>query len=138
MATLIETAQKAGSFSTLLTALDKAGLTKTLSGDGPFTVFAPNDDAFNKLDDDVLNKLLDDKERLASVLKYHVLAGRYKAVDIATIDRATTLEGDDVVLEHDGDSVKVDEATVTQTDIAADNGVIHAIDTVILPEKYLY
>ena len=138
MATLIETAKQAGNFGTLLTALDKAGLTETLSGTGPFTVFAPSDDAFEKLDGDVLNKLLDDKDRLASVLKYHVLAGTYKAADVATVDRATTLTGDDVMLEHDGDSVKVDEATVTQADIEADNGVIHVVDAVILPEKYLY
>lgn len=138
MATLIETARQAGTFNTLLTALDKAGLTETLSGEGPFTVFAPTDDAFDALEADVLDKLLNDRERLASVLKYHVLAGTYHKVDLDTIDRATTLEGDDVVFEHDDDSVRVDEATVSQTDVAADNGVIHVVDQVILPEKYLY
>ena len=138
MATLIETARQAGTFNTLLTALDKAGLTETLSGDGPFTVFAPTDDAFDELEADVLDKLLDDRERLTAVLKYHVLAGTYHKADLDTSDRATTLEGDDVVFEHDDDSVRVDEATVSQPDITADNGVIHVVDQVILPEKYLY
>ena len=137
MPNIVEVAQNAGNFSTLVSAVQKAGLVDTLSGSGPFTVFAPTDDAFNKLDQDVLNKLLDDTDNLKKVLTYHVVADKVVGRDVAGMSRLTTVEGSDLSIDN-SDGVKVDEATVTQTDIMADNGVIHAVDTVILPERFLY
>jgi uncharacterized surface protein with fasciclin (FAS1) repeats len=132
--TIVQTAQEAGAFNTLLAALDAASLTSALEGDGPFTVFAPSDDAFAAIDDEVLNDLLADQGLLTSVLTYHVVPGLYTAADVAGLSSAPTLNGKSVALSFDGSTVTVDGATVTATDIPASNGIIHVIDQVILPE----
>jgi uncharacterized surface protein with fasciclin (FAS1) repeats len=132
--TIVETAQAAGSFSTLLTALDVAGLTSALETDGPFTVFAPTDDAFAAIDGEVLNDLLADNELLTAVLTYHVVPGAFGSTDVAGLSSAPTLNGKDVALSFDGTSVMVDEATVIAADVEASNGIIHVIDQVLLPE----
>lgn len=136
MPKLIEAAREAG-FSTLLKALEAGALTEFLGGDGPFTLLAPTDEAFAALAPDLLNRLLADEERLNNLLRYHVLQGRYTASDLTGLDTVTTLEGSDLQVETD-DGVRLDEATVVQPDLAADNGVIHGLDQVMLPEKYLY
>ena len=132
--TIVQTAQDAGAFNTLLTALDAAGLTSALEGTGPFTVFAPTDAAFAAIDAEVLGDLIADTDRLARVLTYHVVPGRFTAADVAGLTSAPTLNGKDVSLSFDGSTVRVDGATVTSADIEASNGIIHVIDQVILPE----
>ncbi len=132
--TIVEVAQNAGSFSTLLTALDAAGLTSALEADGPFTVFAPTDEAFANIASETLASLLADTEQLAAVLTYHVVPGRIPASDVVNLTQATTLNGKSVSISLDGGSVKIDNATVTATDIEASNGLIHVIDQVLLPE----
>jgi uncharacterized surface protein with fasciclin (FAS1) repeats len=131
---IVQTAQDAGSFNTLLTALDVAGLTGALQGDGPFTVFAPTDEAFAAIDPEVLTDLLGDNDLLTAVLTYHVVPGRFTSSDVAGLSSAPTLNGKDVGLSFDGMSVMVDGATVIAADIEASNGIIHVIDQVILPE----
>jgi uncharacterized surface protein with fasciclin (FAS1) repeats len=130
---IVEVASAAGSFSTLITAVEAAGLVDTLKGDGPFTVFAPTDEAFAKLPPEQLDALLADKEKLAAVLTYHVVPGRVMAADVVKLQSAKTVQGESVKIAA-GETVTVDGATVVQTDIPASNGVIHVIDTVILPE----
>jgi uncharacterized surface protein with fasciclin (FAS1) repeats len=129
---IVDTAIAAGSFDTLVTAIKAAGLVETLKGKGPFTVFAPTDAAFAKLPKQQLNALLADKEALTKVLTYHVVAGQVKAADVVKLSSATTVEGQSVNITI-GDTVMVNNATVTKTDIMTSNGVIHVIDTVILP-----
>lgn len=130
---IIDTATSAGSFKTLVAAIEAAGLTDTLKGKGPFTVFAPTDDAFNKLPPGALDALLKDKAKLAQVLTYHVVPGTLMAKDVKS-GEAPTANGKPLKVTAVGDRVKVDNANVTQPDIAADNGVIHAIDTVVMPK----
>ena len=137
MATIGEMLKTTGTFGALVQVLEAAGLIETLNGAGPFTVFAPSEAAFDELSKEVFAEIAKDKERLGNILKYHVLEGAYKAADIATISRATTLEGDDLEFHRD-DGLHVDEAAVIGTDLLADNGVVHTIDKVLLPEKYLY
>lgn len=131
---LIETAARAGSFTTLARAIEAAGLAETLKGEGPFTIFAPTDEAFAKLPQDTLNALLQDRERLASILTYHVLPQRVGSAAVAELASATTVNGQELSIGAAGGKVTVGSATVTQADIPATNGVIHAIDTVLLPE----
>jgi len=130
---IIETAEGAGQFGTLLTAIEAAGLTGALSGDGPFTVFAPTDEAFAAIPADDLEAILADTDLLTSILTYHVVSGKVMAADVVNLDAATTLQGSDVTISVDGGSVSVDDATVVATDIEASNGVIHVIDAVITP-----
>jgi len=134
--TIVEVAAENDSFSTLVAAVKAAGLAETLSGDGPFTVFAPTDDAFKALPEGTLDDLLkpENKDKLAAILKYHVVAGAVKAKDVVSLSSATTVEGSDVAIKVDGDTVKVDDAKVVKTDIVCSNGVIHVIDAVILPK----
>jgi uncharacterized surface protein with fasciclin (FAS1) repeats len=132
--TIVQTAQEAGSFNILLAALEAANLTSALEGTGPFTVFAPTDDAFAQIDSDVLNDLIANPELLARVLTYHVVSGEFTSTDVAGLDFATTLNGKDVSLSFDGTTVMVDDATVTAPDVGASNGIIHVIDQVLLPE----
>ncbi len=132
--TIVAVAREAGSFSTLLTALEVASLSGALEGKGPFTVFAPTDQAFAAIDPEVLNDLLADSERLAAVLTYHVVPGLFRADDVAGLTSAPTLNGKLVGISLAGGTVRVDDAVVTQTDIAAANGIIHVIDRVLLPE----
>lgn len=133
--TIVAVAEQAGSFNTLLAALDAAGLTGALEGTGPFTVFAPTDDAFSAIDSQVLSDLLADTELLTAVLTYHVVPGRFTASDVLGLDSAPTLNGKAVSISTADGMVRVDNATVTATDIEADNGIIHVIDRVILPES---
>ncbi|NNK90846.1 MAG: fasciclin domain-containing protein [Acidimicrobiia bacterium] len=131
--TIVDVAVGAGTFDTLVAAVTAAGLGDTLSGDGPFTVFAPTDDAFAALPEGTLEALLDDIPTLTDILLYHVVAGEVLAADVVGLDSATTVQGSDVTITVDGSSVMVDAANVVATDIIASNGVIHVIDAVILP-----
>jgi uncharacterized surface protein with fasciclin (FAS1) repeats len=130
---IVDTAVAAGQFSTLAMALDAAGLTETLKGPGPFTVFAPTDAAFAKLPSETLDRLLADPDMLRSVLTYHVVSGKVTAADAVKLQSATTVEGEDVSISTQDGSVQVDNATVMKPDVMASNGIIHVIDTVILP-----
>jgi uncharacterized surface protein with fasciclin (FAS1) repeats len=132
-ADIVDTAVAAGSFNTLVTAVKAAGLVKTLKGKGPYTVFAPNDAAFAKLPPGTVESLLKNKAKLATILKYHVVPGRVKAADVAgkslTVKTAAGLP-----VNVDGTfGVRVNDAHVIQPDIQASNGIIHVIDTVLLP-----
>lgn len=128
---IVETAQSAGSFKTLVVALQTAGLVETLKGKGPFTVFAPNDAAFAKIPKDQLDALLADKAKLTKVLTYHVVGGKVMAADVKA-GPVKTVEGSNLTISTTG-GVMVDQAKVIKTDIAASNGVIHVIDSVVMP-----
>jgi uncharacterized surface protein with fasciclin (FAS1) repeats len=132
-ADIVDTAKSAGTFNTLITAVQAAGLTDTLKGPGPFTVFAPTDAAFAKIPKAKLDALLKDKAALTKVLTYHVVPGAVMAADVKP-GMVKTVEGDSITVKAKGGKVMVDKATVTKTDIAADNGVIHVIDTVLMPK----
>jgi uncharacterized surface protein with fasciclin (FAS1) repeats len=131
---IVDVAVSAGSFNTLAAALEAAGLVDALKGEGPFTVFAPTDEAFAKLPDGTVEALLADKEKLTEILTYHVVAGKVTAEQVVELDRATTLNGQDVRIRVESGSVMVNDATVIKADVMASNGVIHVIDTVILPQ----
>ena len=131
--TIVDIAVGDGRFETLVTALQAAGLVDTLAGEGPFTVFAPTDDAFAALPDGVVAGLLEDIPSLTEVLTYHVVAGSVLAEQVVGLDSATTLQGEDVMVKVVGGDVMVDEAKVLITDIIGSNGVIHVIDSVMLP-----
>lgn len=134
--TIVDVAASNADFETLVAAVKAAGLVETLSGEGPFTVFAPTDDAFAKLPAGTLESLLkpENKDQLVAILTYHVVAGKVTAADVVKLDNATTVNGAVADVTVSGSTVKIDEATVTATDIKASNGIIHVIDTVILPE----
>jgi uncharacterized surface protein with fasciclin (FAS1) repeats len=132
-ADIVETAVSAGQFKTLVTALQEADLVDTLKGDGPFTVFAPTDAAFAKLPPGALDALVKDKEKLAAVLTYHVVPGKVMAAQVKP-GKVKTVQGESLNVSAQGGSVMVDNAKVTKTDIGASNGVIHVIDTVIMPK----
>jgi uncharacterized surface protein with fasciclin (FAS1) repeats len=137
-ADIVETAQSAGSFNTLVAAVEAAGLVETLKGEGPFTVFAPTDAAFAKLPAGTVEDLLkpENREQLQKVLTYHVVPGRIMSSDLkGKTTAAATVEGSEVEIDASGNAVMVDEATVSQADIAASNGVIHVIDSVIMPNS---
>jgi uncharacterized surface protein with fasciclin (FAS1) repeats len=129
---IVDTAVAAGNFKTLATALGAAGLIDTLKGKGPFTVFAPTDEAFAKIPKADLDALLKDKTKLTAVLTYHVVAGKVMAADVKA-GKVKTVQGSDLTVTTSG-GVMVDKAKVVKTDIVADNGVIHVIDTVIMPK----
>lgn len=130
---IVDTAVAAGSFKTLAAALQAAGLVDTLKGKGPFTVFAPTDDAFAKLPAGALDALLKDKAKLTAVLTYHVVAGKVTAADVTRLKEAKTVQGGNLRIATAG-GVKVDDATVVKTDIEASNGVIHVVDSVLMPK----
>ena len=132
---IVDTAIAAGQFKTLAAALDGAGLVATLKGQGPFTVFAPTDAAFAKLPAGTVDDLLrpENKAKLAAILTYHVVPGRVTAADVARLKEAKTVNGETVDVRADGGSVMINDAKVTAADVAASNGVIHVVDTVILP-----
>ena len=132
-ADIVDTAKSAGNFTTLVTAVQAAGLVDTLKGPGPFTVFAPTDAAFAKIPKAKLDALLKDKAALTKVLTYHVVPGTVMAADVKP-GAVKTVEGSSFMVSMKGGKVAVDKAQVTKTDIAADNGVIHVIDTVIMPK----
>ncbi|MGM0771817.1 MAG: fasciclin domain-containing protein [Halobacteriota archaeon] len=130
---IVDTAIEAGSFTTLVQAVQAAGLEDTLRSEGPFTVFAPTDDAFAALPEGTLDSLLADQEALADVLTYHVVAGEYMAEDVVTMDSAETVQGSEVTITVTDDGVMVNDANVVITDIETSNGVIHVIDAVLVP-----
>jgi transforming growth factor-beta-induced protein len=133
---IVDTAVAAGNFKTLASALKAAGLVETLKGKGPFTVFAPTDEAFAKLPEGTLADLLkpENKAKLTAILTYHVVPGKVMAADVVKLSKAKTVQGSEVTIQvHDG-KVKVDDANVVKTDIPCTNGVIHVIDAVILPK----
>lgn len=129
---IVDTAIAAGGFNTLVAAVKEANLVETLKGDGPFTVFAPTDPAFAKIPEEKLNALLADKKALSQVLTYHVVPGKVMAKDVVSLSSAQTVQGQAIRIDNMG-GVKVDNANVIQTDIETSNGVIHVIDSVILP-----
>ena len=134
---IVDTAVKAGSFKTLAAALKAAGLVDTLKGKGPFTVFAPTDEAFEKLPAGTVETLLkpENKDKLVAILTYHVVAGNVKAADVVKLKSAKTVQGSDVKITVADGKVMVNDANVVKTDIACGNGVIHVIDTVLLPKE---
>ncbi len=133
---VVDTAVAAGSFKTLAAALKAADLIDTLKGAGPFTVFAPTDEAFAKLPAGTVEGLLkpENKAKLQRLLTYHVVAGRVPAAEVVKMKTAKTVSGDEATIRVEGSTVRVDNARVTKADIAASNGVIHVIDTVIMPK----
>jgi len=133
---IVDTAVAAGDFGTLVAAVKAADLVATLKGTGPFTVFAPTDAAFAKLPAGTLDDLLkpENKAKLASILTYHVVAGKVMAADVVKITEAKTVNGQSLTVKTDADGVMVDNANVVKTDIECSNGVIHVIDAVVLPQ----
>jgi uncharacterized surface protein with fasciclin (FAS1) repeats len=131
---IVDTAVGAGSFNTLVTAVKAAGLVETLKSAGPFTVFAPTDEAFAKVPKATLDALLADKEALKKVLLYHVVAGNVMAKDVVGLKEAKTVQGSSAKVTVKGGKVMIDNANVVKTDILCTNGVIHVIDSVILPK----
>ena len=130
---IVNVALEAGNFTTLATALTEAGLIDALKGEGPFTVFAPTDDAFSKLPKGTLESLLKDKEALKNILLYHVVSGNVKSTDVVNLKSAETLSGQNININFDGKSVMINNSHVVSADIMASNGIIHVIDTVLLP-----
>lgn len=132
---IVDTAVGAGQFKTLATALKAAGLVETLKGAGPFTVFAPTDEAFAKLPKGTLEDLLkpENKAKLTAILTYHVVPGKVMAADVVKVKEAKTVQGGAIKINAMGGKVMVDNATVTKTDISASNGVIHVVDSVLMP-----
>ncbi len=129
---IVDTAVQAGSFKTLAAALQAAGLVDTLKGEGPFTVFAPTDEAFAKLPAGTVEALLKDIPKLRSILTYHVVAGRVEAKDVVLLSKATTVNGQDLAIDS-SHGVTINNAKLVKADIQAKNGVIHVIDTVLMP-----
>lgn len=132
-ANIVDTAKSAGSFNTLLAALEATGLDETLQGKGPFTVFAPTDKAFEALGEETINSLLKDKKALSGILLYHVVAGEVPSSQVVSLNSATTVQGSDVSIKVKRGKVYVDKAKVVKTDIQTSNGVIHVIDAVLTP-----
>jgi uncharacterized surface protein with fasciclin (FAS1) repeats len=133
---LVQVAVGAGNFTTLVRAVEAAGLVEVLQGPGPFTVFAPTDEAFARLPEGTLESLLQDREALATVLTYHVVPGRITSAEVLSAGSAapTTVQGESLTVTGRDGRVEVDGATVVQADVMASNGVIHAIDSVVLPD----
>ena len=134
MADIVDTAVNAGSFNTLVAAVKAAGLVDTLKQPGPFTVFAPTDDAFAKLPEGTVDSLLNDIPQLKKILTYHVVSGKVTAADVVKLTSANTVEGSPVKINASNGTVKVNEATVVTPDVTVDNGVIHIIDAVLIPQ----
>lgn len=134
---IVDTAVSAGSFNTLVAAVKAAGLVDTLKGPGPFTVFAPTDEAFAKLPKGTFDDLLkpENKAKLAGILTYHVVSGKVMAADVVKLKKAKTVQGSEVKITVKGGKVKVNKANVVKTDVMASNGVIHVIDAVMMPPK---
>lgn len=134
---IVDTAIEAGTFKTLVTAVKAAGLAEVLKGKGPFTVFAPTDDAFAKLPKGTVEDLLkpENKEKLKAILTYHVVSGKVTATDAAKLTSAKTVQGESIGIEVEGGKVQINDAKVVKADIEASNGVIHVIDSVILPAQ---
>ena len=133
-ADLVETASTSGSFKTFLAAAKTTGLAGTLKNSGPYTIFAPSDSAFNKLPPGTVDSLMKDKAKLTEILAYHVIPGKVTVADVKP-GKVQTMQGESLTLTSDNGKVTVDTANVVQSDLIADNGVIHEIDTVVLPKK---
>lgn len=131
---IVETATDAGDFKTLIAALEAAGLDETLQGEGPFTVFAPNDAAFAKLPEGTVESLLQDIPALSNILTYHVVAGDFDSTEVVAAGTLKTVQGQDLTVKVENGKVFVNNSQVIQADIKASNGVIHVIDTVLLPQ----
>ena len=133
---IVATAVAAGSFQTLAKALQAADLVETLKGKGPYTVFAPTDEAFGKLSADTLNDLLkpENKQKLQRILTYHVVPGRVSSAEVVKLHTVKAVSGDTIDIKASGGTVMVDSARVVKTDVQASNGIIHVIDSVILPD----
>lgn len=134
--TVVNVAANAGQFNTLVKAVQAAGLQQTLKGDGPFTILAPTDKAFAALPQSTLQALLDNPEQLAKILKHHVIAGKAAASTVVSSNEITTLNKSDIAVKSMDGKVMLGEARVLKTDIMADNGVIHVIDKVLIPEDF--
>ena len=132
MSKIVEVATNAGNFKTLIAAVNAAGLADTLNGAGPFTVFAPNDAAFAKLPAGTVDGLLKDIPKLKQILTYHVVSGKITAADVSSLKVAKTVEGQELKIDA-SNGVKINDSTVVQADVMADNGVIHVVDTVLMP-----
>lgn len=132
--TIVDIASENSDFSTLVAAIKAAGLAETLSGEGPYTVFAPTNEAFAKLPEGTVESLLQDKEKLASILTYHVVPGKVMAADVVNLTSAKTVQGQEFTIKTENGTVMVNNAKVVTTDIEASNGVIHVIDTVLMPQ----
>ncbi len=134
---IVETAAKNGEFKTLVAALQAADLVETLQGKGPFTVFAPTDDAFAKLPNGTVESLLkpENKAKLAAILTYHVVPGKVMAADAAKLKTAKTVNGEAIAISAQGENVRINNAKVSTADIVCTNGVIHVIDTVLMPKE---
>lgn len=133
MPDIVDTAISAGTFNTLVTAVTTAGLDTALKGPGPFTVFAPTDEAFSKLPSGTVESLLENVIELRKILEYHVVSGKVVAAEVVKLDSVTTAEGSTIKIDT-ASGVKVNDATVVTPDVEADNGVIHIIDTVLMPQ----
>lgn len=133
-ADIVETASTSGSFKTFLAAAKAAGITETLKNSGPYTVFAPSDAAFNQLPPGTVSSLMKDKEKLVEILSHHVIPGKVTVAEVKP-GAVQTIRGDTVTLKSDNGKITVDNANVVQSDMMADNGVIHEIDAVVLPQK---
>lgn len=131
---IVETAVAADQFNTLVTAVKTADLVETLSGPGPFTVFAPTDEAFGKLPEGTVESLLENKEKLKNILTYHVVSGKVMSSDVVNMDSATTVNGQKITITVKDGTVMINDAKVIKADIECTNGVIHVIDTVLLPK----
>lgn len=133
-ADLVETASTSGTFKTFLAAIKAAGMTDTLKNSGPYTIFAPADSAFGKLPPGTMNSLMKDKAKLSEFVAYHIIPGKITVADVKP-GKVTTVQGEPVTLTSDNGKVTIDNANVIQSDIHADNGIIHEIDTVVMPGK---
>ncbi|HEY9847836.1 MAG TPA: fasciclin domain-containing protein [Leptolyngbyaceae cyanobacterium] len=133
MANIVETAVSAGQFKTLANVLEAAGLLDILNSPGPYTVFAPTDEAFAKIPANAIASWMEDIPKLKKIVAYHVVPGDVRSDDLIQIDEAPTLEGSIVAIENSSNGVKVNDAKVVKQDILTDNGVIHVIDTVLMP-----
>lgn len=133
-ADIVDTAIAAGNFKTLVAAVKAAGLVETLKSTGPFTLFAPTDEAFAKLPAGTVEALLKNPEKLKGILTYHVVSGKVMAADVVKMKTAKTVQGGSVMIRTKNGKVMVDQANVVKTDIVTDNGVIHVIDTVMMPK----
>jgi uncharacterized surface protein with fasciclin (FAS1) repeats len=132
---IVQTAVESGEFDILITAIQTAELEETLSGEGPFTLFAPTDSAFEALPPDTLDALLDDKDALTNVLLYHVAEGELMAANVVEMESIETMQGGELTVNATNETVMVNDATITTTDIEASNGVIHVIDKVLIPPE---
>lgn len=131
---IFETAKSSGGFTTLLAAIEAAGLKQTLATEGPFTVFAPNDEAFKKIPAETIQQLLKDQDQLTQVLTFHVLSGKHAASEVVKLSQVKTLQGSVLPVKVSGSNVFIGDAKVVTTDLECENGIVHVIDSVLFPQ----